>query len=49
MLMDGIHMTVEGRKRYVSVLSHKILLSLGYSLPEGVDPDDIDWVSQKSE
>ncbi len=49
MLMDGIHMTVEGRKRYVSVLSHKILLSLGYSLPEGVDPDDIDWVSQKQE
>ncbi len=49
MLMDGIHMTVEGRKRYVSVLSHKILLSLGYNLPEGVDPDDIDWVSQKSE
>ena len=45
-LLDGIHLTESGREKYVSLLSRIALRSLGYDIGQGVDPDDVDWLSQ---
>ena len=46
-LSDGIHMTTQGREKYVKMLSRFIIRSMGYKIDEGVDPSDVDWVSTK--
>ena len=48
-LLDGIHLTESGREKYVSLLSRIALRSLGYEIDQGVDPDDVDWLSQDVE
>lgn len=45
-LLDGLHLTPAGREKYVSLLARVALRSLGYDIGQGVDPDDVDWVSQ---
>ena len=45
-LLDGIHMTDAGRVKYANLVSRVSLRALGYDIPEGVDPDTIDWMSQ---
>lgn len=45
-LLDGIHMTDAGRVKYANLVSRVSLRALGYDIPEGVDPDTIDWTSQ---
>ena len=48
MLLDGIHMTPKGRQLYAQMLSRIIIRSQGYSIGEGVNPDDADWVATKT-
>ena len=48
MLLDGIHMTPKGRQLYAQMLSRIIIRSQGYSIGEGVNPDDVDWVATKT-
>lgn len=46
-LLDGLHMTETGRVKYANLVSRVALRVMGYDIGEGVDPDTIDWVSQK--
>ena len=48
MLLDGIHMTPKGRQLYAQMLSRIIIRSQGYSIGEGVNPDDADWVATRT-
>lgn len=45
-LLDGIHMTEQGRVKYANLLSRVALRAMGYDIGEGVDPDTVDWESQ---
>ena len=45
-LLDGIHMTAQGRIKYANLLSRVALRCMGYDIGEGVDPDTVDWTSQ---
>ncbi len=45
-LLDGIHMTEQGRVKYANLLSRIALRTMGYDIDEGVDPDTVDWVKQ---
>ncbi len=46
-LLDGLHMTEAGRVKYANLVSRVALRVMGYDIGEGVDPDTVDWVSQK--
>ncbi len=45
-LLDGIHMTEQGRVKYANLLSRVALRAMGYDIGEGVDPDTVDWENQ---
>ena len=48
-LLDGIHLNREGREKYAQLLARLIIRSFGYSIGEGVNPLDVDWLSTKTE
>ena len=48
-LLDGIHLTEDGREKYVNLLARRSLYTLGIEVGEGEDPDNVDWISQMEE
>ncbi len=46
-LLDGIHMSAEGRLRCANYIAREVLRQQGYKLEQGVDPSQVDWLSTK--
>ena len=48
-LLDGVHMNRAGREMYAQLLARYIIRDQGYSIEQGANPLEVDWISTKQE